>query len=344
MRIALISITARGGALSARLAAGLSDAHSTVRYSYERYADGDTVTFESLSGIAEELFRSYDGLIFVCACGIAVRTIAPYIRKKTEDPAVVVLDDCGRFAVSLLSGHLGGANELARRAAQICGAEPVITTATDSGGRFSPDLFAAANNLIITDMDAAKEIAAAVLAGEKIGLVSEYEFRNTPPDVEFGALHRTGIYIGTDSGRKPFEVTLQLIPADVTLGIGCKKGTPAEQIETAVMTVLEKNNIDLRRICGAASIDLKASEPGLHEFCRKYSLSLSFYTAQELNSIEGDFTSSDFVASVTGCGNVCERSAVYSGGTLIIRKTALNGVTVAAAIKETVIDFERKML
>ena len=151
MKTAVISLTEKGRQLSEKLGGD--------RFCFRKHCDADAVPFTELSALVSELFGRYDALIFICAVGIAVRAIAPHIVSKTTDPAVVAVDDCGKFAVSLLSGHIGGANALAVQTAAKLGAVPVITTATDSGEKFSPDVFAKANALVIDDMTAAREVA-----------------------------------------------------------------------------------------------------------------------------------------------------------------------------------------
>lgn len=342
-KAAVISITEKGRELSLRIAqnAGFM---SSERFCFQKHSDSGSRSFGSLAGLVSDIFDSFDALIFVCACGIAVRAAAPHIKSKTTDPAVIVIDDCGRFVIPVLSGHIGGANALAERLAELIGAEAVITTATDTGGLFSPDSFAAANDLIMTDMDAAKAVAAAVLDGEKVGFVSGYEYRNMPDALTSGEDCDIGLCVGAED-IEPFPVTLRLVPRNIVLGIGCKRGTDCQTIEKAVSYALGGAGIGSDRVCGVATIDIKADEPGLAGFCEKYGLELSVCTAEELMSAEGDFTASDFVKSVTGADNVCERSAVKcSGGSLILRKTALGGVTVAAAEKPVILDFERKML
>ena len=342
-KAAVISITEKGRELSLRIAQN-SGFMSSERFCFQKHSDSGSRSFGSLAGLVSDIFDSFDALIFVCACGIAVRAAAPHIKSKTTDPAVVVIDDCGRFVIPVLSGHIGGANALAERLAELIGAEAVITTATDTGGLFSPDSFAAANDLIMTDTDAAKAVAAAVLDGEKVGFVSGYEYRNMPDALTSGEDCDIGLYVGAEH-IEPFPVTLRLVPRNIVLGIGCKRGTDCQTIEKAVSYVLGGAGIGSDRVCGVATIDIKADEPGLAGFCEKNSLELSVCTAEELMSAEGDFTASDFVKSVTGADNVCERSAVKcSGGSLILRKTALGGVTVAAAEKPVILDFERKML
>lgn len=343
MRTAIISFTEKGRALSAQIAEN-ADFMECERFCFHKHSDTSAVDFYSLSELVSDIFKRYDALIFLCACGIAVRSVAPHIVSKTTDPAVVAADDCGRFVIPLLSGHMGGANELSRRLAELIGAQAAVTTATDTGGHFSPDSFAAANDLIITDMSAAKAAAASVLEDGRIGLVSDYSCINIPEDVFPGTGTRAGIYVGTED-KAPFPVTLRLIPRNVVLGIGCKRGTDSETIEQAVSAALKKSGIDMERVCGIATIDLKKDEQGLLDFCKKHGLELQTFSADELMSTEGDFCSSEFVRSVTGADNVCERSAVkLSGGALIMCKTWSEGVTAAAAEKTVILDFERKML
>lgn len=343
MKAAIISLTENGRRLSG-LIAEIADFLCSERFCFKGHGDSSAHSFDSLAGLAADVFGRFDALIFVCACGIAVRAVAPHLRSKMTDPAVVVIDDCGRFVIPVLSGHIGGANALAEQLAELIGAQAAVTTATDTGRHFSPDSFAAANGLIITDMDAAKAVAAAVLDGEKTGLVSDYEYVDLPRDVSAGTDCRTGLYVGSGD-IKPFPVTLRLVPRNVVLGIGCRRGTDCGAIESAVVNALKAADIAAERVYAVATIDLKADEAGLLALCEKHGWELCTYTAEELRDVDGDFSTSDFVKSVTGVDNVCERSAVLcSGGKLVLRKTAADGVTVAAAEMPVILDFGRKML
>ncbi len=339
----MISITQKGCKLSLRLAEKLGEDNDIARFCFYKHSDEGAVSFDDIGALTKSIFGDFRAVIFICSCGIAVRSIAPLIRSKTLDPAVLVIDDNSKFVISLLCGHLGGANALCTSVSRILGAIPVITTATDSNGVFSPDLFAQANGLIITDMSAAKLTAAALLDGEMIGLESDYDCKNICKGISRGGGCRTGICISADTERKPFEITLNLVPKNIAVGIGCKKGISCSQIEQTVSTAFAKNNVDPNRICMAASIDIKAQEKGLLEFCKKYSLEKRFFSADELMSISGDFASSRFVLEKTGADNVCEKSAALCGGKLLIRKYAENGVTVAAAELPVEIDLERTM-
>lgn len=282
-------------------------------------------------------FAWADAMIFVGACGIAVRAIAPFVQDKRTDPAVLCMDEQAKFIVPLLSGHIGGANDLSRRLAQSLQAQPVLTTATDVNRKFSVDDWAARNGLVISDMQAAKAISAAILERE-IPLHSEFPICGTLPSgvvlADNGAL---GITISYHT-IEPFAQTLRLIPRILHLGIGCRRNTPEQAIRQAVDTVLAQNQIDRRAIVRAASIDLKANELGLLQFAQPWQL--DFYSAEELARVEGTFTPSKFVESVTGVDNVCERAALLGADTLIVKKTAICGVTVALAAENWEVHFE----
>ncbi len=333
MKTALISFTENGRILSRKIGGD--------RFCFVKHSDPYAQTFSDINGLTAGLFNDYEALVFICAAGIAVRAVAPYIRSKLTDPAVVVIDDNGKFVISLLSGHLGGANALARQIAAILDAVPVITTATDSHGLFSPDMFAKTNGLVICDMQAAKLIASAVVNGEKVGFCSGYPYSGLPAELSESESGSIGICVSGNADEKPFDVTLNLVPANIIIGIGCKRGTTSDTITKHIMTVFSEKRLDIRRIRGVATIDIKSDEPGLAEFCENFGLSLETYSADELMSAPGEFEHSDFVERTTGADNVCERAAVCAGGKIIVTKSAGNGVTVAAAELPVFIDFER---
>lgn len=342
--IAIISLTSQGMQLSRNLLQKLPD-FSVKRFCFYKYSDSASIQFHDLSALITSIYSRYDALIFLSACGIAVRMIAPHIRSKQTDPAVLVIDHTGKFVIPILSGHLGGANALAGKIAAQIGAIPVITTATDIGGKFSPDSFAAANQLRCIEPDAAKEIAAAVLRGESIGFRSIIPYSALPEPLTDQSKPRCGIVVGHDLQAQPFEITLHLVPKNLVLGIGCKKDTSPETIEHAVCAAADTAQIDMQSISAAASIDLKANEPGLVQFCNSHNIPFYTYPASELMQVCGDFSASDFVRNVTGADNICERSAVLcSGGHLILKKTALHGVTVAIAEMPLMLDFERNLI
>lgn len=339
MRTAILTFTEKGKILSERIGNALEEAY-VFSYSKAPSHEGE---FSSGAEIVSSLWNEYDALIFVSACGIAVRLIAPHIVSKISDPAVLVIDDGGKYVISLLSGHIGRANALAKKAAEIIGAVPVITTATDSGGCFSPDSFAIANDLYITDMSNAKALAAEAAGGRIIGISSKYEVLNLP-DENDRSCGRFGIRISDDISEKPFGTTLNLVPRDIVLGVGCKKNTAPDIFEKVIMSFLYRHDIPLEKVRHIASVDVKKNEDAIIRFCRKNKLRFITYSPEQLMKIEGDFSSSEFVMETVGCDNVCERSACAGGGGLIVKKQSENGVTCAAAKAPVCIDFLKEVL
>lgn len=320
MSRAYLAFTAKGEALARRLAEALPGSVSRC---------GGDVT---LKGWTAEHFAQNEALIFVGAVGIAVRAIAPYCKSKAADPAVVVVDEGGNFAVPLLSGHLGGANALARALAKACGAVPVITTATDVNGLFAVDLWAKAQNCTVLEPERIKRVSGALLAGQIVRYWSPWPVAGeTPAGVERADAPEAADFALT---LTPQGEALHLVPRIGVLGVGCRRGTTAQQLEEAFAAFCAASGLSPAAVCAAASIDLKKDEPGLAGFCKAHGWPITFYPADELRAVPGQFTPSAFVASVTGVDNVCERSAVKaSGGTLLLPKTAGGGVTLALAVR-----------
>ncbi len=331
-RAAILYFTERGEVTAQRIAEAI-------------HADYEIESYRPRGGekqVVEPLFPVVDALIFVGACGIAVRAIAPFVKNKLTDPGVIVVDELGLQAISLLSGHIGGANELTRRIAASIGAIPVITTATDINHRFTADEWAHNNHLSIASMQAAKRFAAEILRRD-LPVVSDFPIEGKLTGGLFrGNSGKNGLAI---SCRKcvAFDDPLVLIPKKLHVGIGCKRGTPMEKIHAAYMQAMKENGIFFKAVAGVASIDVKQDEAGLLEFCKRWKLPVQFYSADELMAVQGDFTASDFVKRTVGVDNVCERAAMLSAGEnakLIVKKTCLDGVTIAVVQEEWSVCFE----
>lgn len=341
MKISIVSFTLAGGKLGEICKAALCrEGEAAEAYCQEKWRQSlpDSVGHTLRAGAwAETYWPVSDALIFIGACGIAVRSIAPLVQRKTVDPAVVVMDEKGQFVISLLSGHLGGANALTRRLAQITGGQAVITTATDVQSRFAVDVWAQKNGLKITSLALAREISAAVLAGERIGFSSDYPLCGTlPEELTGGPKARLQIAVSIHPQPQP-----PFVPDSCILGVGCRRDKMLTEIRRAVDEVLAEYQICPEAIRALATIDLKKDEPGLLAFCEERKLPMMVYSAEELLTVEGDFTPSAFVKQIAGVDNVCERAAVCAGGKrLVIRKQAKNGVTVALAETDRRICFE----
>ena len=329
MNIRIISFTNRGEALAFRLAQALG---------------GEAMRCGKPLGLQDWTVRGFaesHALIFVGAAGIAVRAIAPYVHSKATDPAIVVIDESGRFAIPLLSGHLGGANDLARRIAALTGATAVITTATDLRCVFAVDEWARRQGCAVHNPARIKAVSSALLAGGTVRLHSDYPIAGKPPAAVVLTQQedwdvRMTCHITEGDG-------LILVPKIAVLGVGCKAGTPRSAIEQAFRAVCARAGLYRESVCLVCSIHRKAEEPGLLAFCQAHRLPLGTYAAEELQAVPGDFSASEFVRSVTGTDNVCERSAVKgSGGSLLVPKTAREGVTMALALRPFAPDWRWK--
>lgn len=338
MKIALVAYS-RQGCRTARVIMSLFSQDDIRAHTMERFEEaGFAPILRPAKPFYGELFSWADAMIFVGSCGIAVREIAPHVHDKRTDPAIVCIDELGRFVIPLLSGHIGGSNDMALIIANHINATPVITTATDINNRFSVDAWAARNGFVIDNIHRAKTVSAAILERD-IPLSCDFPIAtNLPNGVVLGNSGDLGISVSYLK-RNPFEKTLRLIPRILHIGIGCRRGTSASAIHEAVKEVLEQNKLDHKAIKCIASIDLKADEEGLLKYCEDHGLTPSFYSSAELLEVPGEFTPSAFVQSVTGVDNVCERAALKGANKLIVKKTALNGVTVAVAAEKLEVRF-----
>ena len=287
-------------------------------------------------------FTEYDVILFICAAGIAVRAIAPVLRHKSLDPAVIVMDERAKHVISLLSGHAGGANRYTQKIAALTGADPVVTTASDLEEKFAVDVFARENDLVVANWQTAKFIAVNILSGNPVGLLSDYPVEGKMPE-ELVPFHgqEEGMFIHITDRKESAgnDRCLKLIVPDLILGVGCRKETPFEDIEEAVRVFLKENGYDRRAVSKMASIDLKAEEKGLLAFAEKHGIPFVTFPAKELSGLKGDFSESAFVEQVTGVSGVCERAAVRAGGALLVKKTCYPKVTLALAKREHPIRF-----
>ena len=351
MKLSVICFSMTGFCTAEKIKKRLKEQGEEISlFSKSRYLDGSIP--ESTAQWTGVHFTQDDGIIFVGACGIAVRSIAPYVAGKKSDPAILVVDECGKHVISLLSGHLGGANELTLRVSRILGADPVVTTATDLHSRFAVDVFAKKNNCDIYYMKAAKEVSAAILAGEPVGFFSEFPCKGELPEglvlcdrfgnPSEGKKPEVGVAVTIYTSCMPFASTTQVVPRILTLGMGCRKNKESNAVITAAEQCLEREQMHVSSVEKLASITLKRDEAGLKALAEKWRIPFEVYEEEELKSLEGDFTPSSFVRTVTGVDNVCERSAVLgsANGKLISEKFGKDGVTTALAVRKWEVHFE----
>lgn len=260
---------------------------------------------DSVRAWAEEWFHKADALLFIGAAGIAVRAVAPHIVSKQSDPAVAVMDEKGQHVISLLSGHLGGANRWAATLAEKTGAKPVITTATDLNDLLAIDVWAKDNGCAIENIGAVKYVSSKALRRETVGVM---------------ITERVMI--------PPFPVTLTLRPRTLVVGTGCKKGTDPEAYEQRFLEFLHRCAVSPLSVAKVAGVDIKKDEEAIVRLCTRYGWPFETFSVEALRAAEGIFSSSPFVQKTLGVDNVCERAAKLAGGQrMLMGKTAYEGIT-----------------
>lgn len=360
-QLIMISFTKKGTRQNASLKNQLSSmGYECIGYAPERFAKG--YGFLSAEDNLKNVIGSRWGeacFLFIGAIGIAIRYTAPFIRDKYTDSAVIGMDEKGEFVIPLLSGHVGGAVEIAEDIAECTGGTLVATTATDVRKKFAADVFTRKNGLVYARPEIGKkqvkDISANVLEGAQIGFYCDYPVCGEVPEEisvcrepEQLSAYSYGILVTKQSRIcDSYEYAIQsgvlhLLGKDIILGIGCRRGTKMEQLKEQIEKVLQKLCVDWSQVSLFASIDLKRDEEGIRRLSQEKQIPFEVYTAEELNTVETVSLCSAFVEQVTGTDNVCERAALFAGkgGELIQPKRCLDGVTVAVVRERKVIEFE----
>lgn len=284
-------------------------------------------------------FENYNVIIAIMAVGIVVRGIAKYIKDKTVDPAVIVLDEKGKYAISLLSGHIGGANEITKKIAETIGAQPVITTASDLNNYPAIDSYAKENKYIISDKDLYKKLVMSMLDGKEISVfVEEAESRKffeRNPFVIYNNLEKfrqasfPKIYVGI---YKIDEETLHLIPKKLALGIGFHKGIMGDELFNFIEKIFKENSLWLSSVRKIATIDKRQGEKGFEDLAKRLKAKAYYYSEDEIKKID-IFDKSQKVLKYHKVGNISETCAYIAsnGGKIIVPKIKGGNVTVCIA-------------
>ena len=340
--LAIWALTPKGANLAAKLAKELQKADLFVSSNLKKPA-ASALRFSKLSDALQNCFNKYHGHIFIMSTGIVIRMIAPLIKSKISDPAVIVVDETGHHAISLLSGHIGGANDLTKKVARLIGADPVITTATDLNDLPAIDIWAQKKGLFIENPEAIKNINMAILTDQKIniydpsGLLQKSEaisnfLQNTDFEKKQFNKDTPGIYINYLKVDL-YSNILVLRPKILVAGIGCNRNTPMEEIRLLLDDVLNRFSLAAGSLVRIASIDLKKDETGLIALAKELELPLNFFDKKELNSVKNIKTPSVMVEKHIGVKSVCEAAAILAAkqGKLIVPKQSTRNVTVAIA-------------
>ncbi len=284
----------------------------------------------------QSVWEQTDCIICIMASGIVVRSIAGLLKDKYSDPAVVVIDDKGENVISLLSGHLGGANRMTRQIARILKGSPVITTASDVHRKTAVDIWLRENNLICLDRKDVNKLCAEMVENGSLRLFFEFSYPiELPPDIIRVNRKEEADFILTRDKRLRND-NICIFPKDLAIGLGCNRGTPIERVEEVIQSLFDETGLDLSMFNGIGTIDLKIDEKGLLQFAEKYGLTISFYSKTSLNEVKGAGFSK-YVFETIGVNGVAEQASMLAAkngehdGTLLIRKRKFNDVTVAIA-------------
>ena len=354
--ISIISFTEKGEALANRLSIYLLQSQKKDQVEcINKCRASKSYSSIRLSECAKESFEKKQGMIFIGAAGIAVRMIAPFLKDKLHDPFVIVIDENGDYVIPILSGHVGRANEYARKIAAFLNAQAVITTATDVSHCFAADLFAQKNNYVIQNKEGIARVSAKTLAHQNVtvrcenmlvtlsfeGTVlkegsieqSEKKFDKKKISDQSVQEKEADIIISPfiQDGKKG---SLWLVPRCIVVGVGCRRKKETALIKQTICERLAQSGIAKEAVCQITSIDRKKDEAGLIETAADFNVEFVTFTENELRQVPGNFSSSAFVEKTVGVDNVCERSAMAAApqGILLARKYAKDGVTVAIAM------------
>ncbi len=331
------ALTPRGAVVATQLMESWKNAKFFAGPSISMVPAG-AVRFASLSESVSQNFNKFHAHIFIMAAGIVVRTIAPCLKSKLSDPAVVAVDDHGTFAISLLSGHLGGANELAGQVARLLDAVPVITTATDIGQVPAVDVLAKRYNLAIENPEMIRSVHMAMLQGRKIGLYDPLNLLGNDLaewiEVDPRCLNKSiaGVFVDYKTSGLP-SCLLVLRPRLLSVGIGCNRNTSVDEIMNAVRDVFDSAGFSVNSIKNIATIEAKTDEQGIIGVAETLSVPLRFFSEHQLGKVHEVPTPSEVVKKHMGVVSVCEASAILASdqGKLLVPKQVKKNVTVAVA-------------
>lgn len=323
MKLAVITVTEKG----VRNGLKIKEKINCDVFTISKFMKEKTLLIENgLQNFFEKNLLKYDTFLFITASGIAVRTIAPFIKSKDKDPAVLTMDEEGNFIISLLSGHLGGANEAAKILGEITGAVPVISTASDVSGKIAVDTIAMKINGKLESLESAKKVTSLIVAGKEVDIKVPENMENENPQ---------GVIL--ISNRKNIEIA-KIIPQNIVVGIGCKKNKEAEKIIDAVKDSFEKLNLCEESIRVFATVDIKENEVGIIGTAEYFGKELKIISREDIQKIENNFETSQFVKKSIGVGAVSAPCAFIAGkgrGKFLAEKLKYEGITISIFEEET---------
>lgn len=317
MKIAIWTVT-RGAAL---LGEKISKKLDATLYSLKKFNIETGIQMEDFTKELSKEFKNYKGHIFIMATGIVVRKISTLLESKDKDPAVIVLDEGMNFAIPLLSGHLGGANEFAKLLEKELKVIPILTTSSDVTGKIAVDTLSQKLNSRLDSLESAKKVTALIVDGKEVEILLPKNVTKSDG--------KDGIIIV--SNKENIEIT-KIYPKNLVLGIGCKRGTKREKIESFIEDSFKELNLSLKSIKKIATIDIKKDENGLIELCKKLDLPFEIISREKVKEVENLFEKSEFVEKTIGVGSVsepCAYLASLKNGRFLLKKSKRDGITLS---------------
>ncbi|WP_291256851.1 cobalt-precorrin 5A hydrolase [Fusobacterium sp.] len=319
MRLAIWSVTRGAGNLAKKIGVKLeADIYTLKKFQLE-----NTIQIENFTDELTKKFNNYDGHIFIMATGIVIRKISCLIKSKDIDPAVLVIDEGGNFVISLLSGHIGGANELTYKVANTFSLLPIITTSSDVTGKIAIDTLSQKLNCEMESLTKAKDLTSLIVDNKKVEIL-------LPNNVKIGEnTNSSGVVIA--SNKKNIDI-MRIYPKNLIVGVGCRRGTPKEEIFKALDEVMKKHNLAYESIKKVATVDIKADELGLLSLVEELQKELAIISREEIKEVEQRFKGSEFVKKQIGVSCVSEPCALLASngnGDFLEQKYIYNGITIS---------------
>ncbi|MGL6106623.1 cobalt-precorrin 5A hydrolase [Romboutsia sp.] len=351
-KIAVVCITQNGKNLALKINALIKESHVYIvsnnknNLHLEESKDNIFLVKEKLSTLVESIFKQYDYILFIMATGIVVRVIAPYVNSKFSDPAILVTDEKGTNVISLLSGHMGGANEMTNYISNLINANPVITTATDVNGKSSLDMIAKKLDAYIEDFRKnVKDVNSMLVNNQDVGIYIDGDYEiDTRGFKVLDKLDNTNdlekIVVVTNKQRltqinsnliQGFDKEIiKVVPKNIVIGIGCRRNTESILLRDSLMDLLQQYNIDIKSIRKIGSIDIKYDEKAILDLASYLDVEFETISASEISKVDYLYDKSDFVKKNVGVYCVAEPvTHILSGGNLIIEKHKYNGITIS---------------
>ena len=370
--IAILSITANGRKLACKIKNLLDDGDvyfinnkkdentSLIKENIIKSEEDGTELYtvkKRLKLFVEEIFDKYEYIVFIMSTGIVVRTIAPLVTSKFSDPAILVTDEKGTNIISLLSGHMGGANEMTLRISELLNSNPVITTATDTNKKSSLDMIAKKLNAHIDNFrDNVLLINSMLVNGDSVGLYLDGEYNNLDTrgftlldnsksineclydEEKLNKINSKTIvvisnkeYLEVDNSFKNNYKIIKVIPKNIVIGIGCRRDTDSSLLQESLNDFIHKNNIDKKSIKEIGSIEVKKDEKGIIDLSEALEVPFKVLSKEDISKVDDLFEKSEWVKKSVGVYSVAEPVAhILSDGNLIIEKNKYKGITFSA--------------